>query len=393
MAAHRNHRSDRRAAFAGTVILAVIVFLLVAAGCGADDDDPAPTGAEIPAAVVDTSSAIVSPADIHFDTFDGGSVPLSLASNELIIRLLDRIPPIDEPVYEGAASEDWLDDDDLILGYVSQSGQAYAYPIKILNFHEIVNDEIDGVPVAVTYCPLCRSGLIFDRRLDGEELIFGNTSALYENGMVMYDRQTGSYWQHVAGLAITGELAGQRLTVLPSTLLPWSGWTDLYPDTLVLTRDTGYERPYTRDSFDDSYAGRVNQGRFPFPVSEAGRDTRLRSGELVLGLTVGDEAAAFALGRLGVSATSVDVGGEPLVVFVTDSGPAGAAFVPIVDGELLEFTGVDERYVDDVTGSVWSFSGLAVEGPLAGTQLERFPSHTMFWFAHVAAYPETVIYQ
>ena len=393
MTMHQNDRSDRRAAFAGTIILAAIVFLLAASGCGAGDEDPTPTVGANPAVIADTASAIVSPSDIHFDTFDGGSVPLSQADSDLIARLLDRIPPIDAPVYESAASGDWLGEDDLILGYVGESGQAYAYPIKTLNFHEIVNDEIDGVPVAVTYCPLCRSGLIFDRRLDGDELIFGNTSALYENGMVMYDRQTGSYWQHVAGLAITGELAGRRLTVLPSTLLPWSGWIDLYPDTLVLTRDTGYERPYTRDPFDDGYAGRVNQGRFPFPVSEAGRDIRLRSGELVFGLTVGDEAAAFALAQLGVSATSVEIGGKPIVVFVSASGPSGAAFDPVVAGERLEFTVDGDRYVDTSTGSAWDFSGLAVEGSLAGTRLERLPSHTMFWFSHVAAYPNTAIYK
>ena len=138
--------------------------------------------------------------EVFFDTFDGGAVPADrIPRPELRARLLDAIPPIDEPVYEDITGAcHWLDPADLVLGYVA-GGQAYAYPFKILNFHEIVNDEIDGVPVLVSYCPLCRSGVVYDRRVAGETLSFGNTSALYESDLVMVDRATGSYWWQGGG--------------------------------------------------------------------------------------------------------------------------------------------------------------------------------------------------
>ncbi len=129
---------------------------------------------------------------MFFDTFDGGSVRLSDSTPELRARLLDEIPPIDNPVYETRENADWLSDDDLILGYVA-GDQPYAYPFRILNFHEIVNDELDRIPVLVSYCPLCRSAIVYDRRVDGALLTFGNTSALYQSDLVMVDRQTSSY--------------------------------------------------------------------------------------------------------------------------------------------------------------------------------------------------------
>ncbi|MFA9565117.1 MAG: DUF3179 domain-containing (seleno)protein, partial [Acidimicrobiales bacterium] len=153
-----------------------------------------------------------------FDTFDGGSTPpLPESTPELRSRLLDAIPPIDAPTYGDATSGDWLEPDDLVLGYEA-GGQPYAYPFKILNFHEVVNDRLDGLPVLISYCPLCGSGIVYDRRVDGRVLSFGNTSALYESDLVMVDRATGSYWWQVAGEAIVGPLTGTELTALPSTV-------------------------------------------------------------------------------------------------------------------------------------------------------------------------------
>ena len=358
-----------------------------AIGCGRAGSDETRPAQSTPV------DAIVDPADIHFDTFDGGSVPLSEASSNLIDDLRDIIPPIDDPIYSDASTGEWLDGGDLVLGYISARGQPYAYPVKILNFHEIVNDEIDGIPVLVSYCPLCRSGVVFDRRLGGRTLSFGNTSALYENGMVMVDRQTDSFWWHVSGQALTGELAGEKLALLASILVPWDVWRVLYPHTLILTRDTGFDRPYGRDSFGDSYANRLNQGRFAFPVSDAVRDNRLPPGELVLGVTIDGKTAAFALKRIGDAAVNVDVTGHPVVVFAREAGPAGAAYSRVVDGRQMDFSATGAGFVDDATSSVWDFTGVATSGPLAGTALDPVPSHTMFWFAHIAAYPDTELHR
>ena len=129
---------------------------------------------------------------IMFGTFNGGSVRLSDATAELVDRLRDAIQPIYTPVYDDVSGGDWLNDDDLVLDYESVA-RAFAYPIEMLNFHELVNDIIDGVLVLISYCPLCGSGVVYDRRVGDDTLLFGNTSALYENNPVMFDYNSG-FW-------------------------------------------------------------------------------------------------------------------------------------------------------------------------------------------------------
>ena len=182
------------------------------------DGSSKPTG-KPPA--LDTSIASVPLGEVLFDTFQGGSIALSVASESDIDRLRDAIIPIYVPRYDGPDGGDWLDDDDVVLGYESGNG-AYAYPVKMLNLHEIVNDVIDGGPVLISYCPLCASGVVYSRVLDGETLVFGNTSALYESDLIMFDWETGSYWHQVIDEAIVGPLTGRRVTALPSRMTTWS---------------------------------------------------------------------------------------------------------------------------------------------------------------------------
>ena len=173
--------------------------------------------------------------DVVFDTFDGSYVSLrEAAAPTLIERLRDAVAPIYTPQYGGPDGLPWLQDNDTVIGYESESS-AYAYSINVLNFHELVNDSIDGVPVPISYCPLCASGVVYSRELDGNTLTFGNTSALYELDLVMYDHETGSYWFQVLGEAIVGDLTGKRLTLLPSVTTTWAEWKRLHPDTRLLT--------------------------------------------------------------------------------------------------------------------------------------------------------------
>ena len=144
--------------------------------------------------MVDTNKASVPLSDIVFDTFGrslGRYIPFDQADEEFILDLRDAIAPIYQPVYGPADDLPWLSDHDLVMGYVSGNA-AYAYPINILNFHELVNDEIDGIRVLVSYCPLCVSGVVYKRELNSQALLFGNTSALYQSDLVMYDQQSGS---------------------------------------------------------------------------------------------------------------------------------------------------------------------------------------------------------
>ena len=166
--------------------------------------------------LADTSLHSVPLSDILFDTFGGSPrfLPLDRAKESRILDLRDAIVPILHPVYGAVDALSWLRDDNLVMGYVSED-DAYAYPINVLNMHEIVNDVINGVPVLITYCPLCFSGVVYHRELDGTLLTFGNTSALYQSDLVMYDHQTGSYWFQVGGEAVVGELTGSHLNLLP----------------------------------------------------------------------------------------------------------------------------------------------------------------------------------
>lgn len=308
--------------------------------------------------IPDRSNAIVSLDEVFFDTFDGGRIALSDASDADIIRLLDAIPPIDNPDYIDPATDPWLEDDDFVLGYIADDGQAYAFPHKILNFHEIVNDTFADVPVLISYCPLCNSGVVFDRRLDDlrqdGELTFSNTSALFDNDLVMVDRQTSSYWWQVPGRAIVGSLSGAELTVLPSVTTTWAQWQIDQPDTLIISRDLGFNRDYTRDPF-VGYTERVNNGITPFPVNEdAITDLRLLPGTQVIGIESGGEAAAIPI-EVVRSEFEFEVGGNPFVI-VPDGGGGASAFAVAEDGTR-----------------------------------EPAPSRSTFWFAYVAAFPDAEV--
>ncbi len=340
---------------------------------------------------VDTSQHSVPLDQIYFDTFNPANraVPLDQATPELIERLIDAIPPIHAPKYEPASAAGWLDDEDMIIGYATGE-QAWAYPIRILNFHEIVNENLGGEPVLISYCPLCFSGIVYNRRLGDQVLTFGNTSALYDSDMVMLDYETGSYWWQVPGQAIVGPLTGEQLEILPSTVTTWRGWRELHPGTQVLSRDTGYERNYDQDPF-ATYAEILDGGRFAFPVGEAARDPRLSPAAVVLALKVEGTAVAYPLEASAPSVIHDEVDGSPVAIFLDPGSRTGAAFHPVAAGELLRFDWTEAGPIDENTGSLWDLAGRAIDGPLSGEQLEQLPTRTSFWFAIVAAEPEIEI--
>jgi|GEM_PF-2628592 len=332
------------------------VLLVLMSSCGNDlITESSSAGAGGVSGVPDLSIAIVDLREVYFDTFDGGSIPLSQASNDDILGLLDRIPPIDAPVYVDPEEDDWLDPDDVVLGYIDADGQAYAYPHKILNFHEIVNDTLAGVPVLVSYCPLCNSGVVFDRRVDDlrhdGELTFGNSSALYDNDWVMVDRQTSTYWWQVTGRGIVGALAGAELSVLPSVTTTWEQWRLDEPGTRVLSRDLGFRRDYERNPF-VGYAERVNAGNTPFPVNDGAlNDGRLAPATQVIAIEVGNDAAAVPAAEL-------------------------------VDELLLTVGGIEHVIEPDGSGGARAY---AITGD--GSRIPA-ASRSTFWFAYVASFPE-----
>ncbi|MFQ5690967.1 MAG: DUF3179 domain-containing protein [Gemmatimonadota bacterium] len=339
----------------------------------------------------DTTRHSVPLQGIVFDTFlpTGKAVPLTEASPALIERLRDAIPPLHHPRYESAHDAFWLRDGDMVIGYASGE-KAWAFPVRILNFHEIVNDTLAGRPVLVSYCPLCASGIVFDRRVGADTLSFGNTSALYESDMVMVDYQTGSYWWQVAGEAIVGPRTGARLDLLPSATMRWEEWRKLHPGSRVLSHDTGYRRSYAYDPF-VGYAERLDRGGFAFPVSGAARDDRLPASARVLAVELGGESRAYPLGPSLPRVVMDRLGGEPIVIFTAEDGTSAMAYRAALRDRELRFAVGDSAIVDR-SGSRWNLAGEAIGGTLRGSRLTPVPAMTAYWFAVVASDPGIRVY-
>ncbi len=281
--------------------LVALTLGLIGSACGAvvaspavDDGATRPLAVGDPGAIPapDSSMLAVDPNEIVFDTFDGGSIRFPDASAADRERLLDAIRPLDAPDYERADEVDWLTPDDVVVGYVDDDGDAWAYPTRILDRHEIVNDELAGRPLVVTWCPLCGSGVVFDRRLGDRTVSFSNTSALFENDMVMVDRETGSYWWQVAGLAILGTMVDRELELMASETTTFGRWLDRHPDSAVLARPGG--RGYGPNPV-SAYADVLDGGRTPFPVSDGVlEDARLPASTPVIVVELDGRRLAWA---------------------------------------------------------------------------------------------------
>ena len=239
----------------------------------------------------------------------------------------DGIPPIDVPKFTtNEAASQWLGDQEPVIIF-SLNGDVRAYPLQILTWHEIVNDVVGGVPVAVTFCPLCNAALVFDRRLDGVVHDFGTSGKLRNSDLVMWDRQTESWWQQFTGEGIVGELAGKELTSLPSQVISWEDFEAANPEAIVLSRDTGFNRPYGQNP----YAGYDRADNPPF-LFEGPVDGRLLPKERVAFVTVGDKTAAFPFSILEVErAVNYTVNGSDLAVFF-ESGTVSALDRSSIEG-------------------------------------------------------------
>ena len=160
----------------------------------------------------------------------------------------DGIAPIDAPKVQLAREVDWLEAEEPVLA-LTIAEESRAYPLQVMTWHEIVNDTGGGVPVAVTYCPLCNSGVAFERQVGGRMLSFGTSGMLYADNLVMYDRQTESLWPQLTGQASVGVLTGTRLEAIPIGVVGWEQFRSAHPDALLLTRDTGHDRDYGRNPY------------------------------------------------------------------------------------------------------------------------------------------------
>ncbi|MCB8925841.1 MAG: DUF3179 domain-containing protein [Ardenticatenaceae bacterium] len=316
----------------------------------------------------------------------------------------DGIPSIDDPQFvTPTEAEEWIFGNEPVIA-VEINGEARAYPLQILTWHEIVNDTLGDVPIIITFCPLCNSAIVFERTLDGEPVEFGTSGLLRNSDLVMYDRQTETLWQQFTGEALIGDLAGTQLTFLPSAIISFDNFREAYPDGLVLSQDTGFGRMYGRNPYSDY----DTIGNNPF-MFEGELDERLPAMARVVTVSLPNSTdVAYPLDVLAEQGVINDVqGGQNLVVFhvsgtasalgetiiaaAEDVGATGV-FTPLVDGRLLTFRQEGDAIVDNETGSTWNIVGQATAGELAGQQLQRIIHGDHFWFSWAAFKPETVIY-
>ena len=316
----------------------------------------------------------------------------------------DGIPAINDPKFNTQEqARDWLHPQEPVIAlYLGK--QARAYPLQILIYHEIVNDEIDGQPIAVTFCPLCNATVVFDRILNGKVLYFGTTGKLRKSDLIMYDRQTESWWQQFTGESIVGFYAGQSLKQLPAFIIAYADFENAYPDGIVLSRQTGHKRPYGNNP----YRGYDRIGESPFLFKES-IDPRLPAMERVLSIRIARYQRIYPFSEIEKHTVINDqLADFPLVIFskmgtlspldkheISRSRliPSAIAYARTLDGNRLEFKFINNQILDTSTGSVWEITGNAIAGPLKGKRLTPAESGVHFAFAWLAFNPDTEIYR
>ena len=369
------------AAGAAAIILIAVFYAYDAGGPTEATANSLAPGLESDVFPTDYSSVTVTDGQKHTVPLDkiisGGPPP-------------DGIPSIDDPKFARAGEAEFMSDSDVVIG-LEIGGEAKAYPLRILVWHEIVNDVVGGVPVAVTYCPLCYTSQVFERTLGERVVEFGTSGKLYNSNLVMYDRATGTYWSQALGAAIKGELAGQRLGTIPFDVIRWDDWRGIHQDTVVLTTETGHVRAYDVDP----YGGYYTDYNIIFPVDNAGASPdAMHPKEVILGFENDNTYKAYRQVDAEDSGAINDaVGGLPVLVVSEFEESARAFERPVVDGQLLEFEYEGATLADVQTGSVWDYGGLAVSGPLEGRSMERLALSPGFWFEWIAFHPDTEVYE
>lgn len=307
-----------------------------------------------------------------------------------------------EPAYtiqytDIATTNSYLPDEQSVIA-VEINGEARAYPLLLLNNHEIANTEIAGIPIVVTFCPLCNASIVYERTVEGQVFHFGVSGLLRNSDLIMWDHETESWWQQFTGEAIVGTYTGAELVDVPSLVVSWGEFKTQYPDALVLANQSN------RRVETVSYQG-YDQSDNAF-LYDGVVDPRLPTLSRVLGYFGPEGAVAYPFSELQNAGMINDViGGEPVVImwqpgadslfspdFEVGSAALYSAILP--DGRTLTFSTRDDKVItDDQTGSTWNIFGRATSGELAETQLDRYFAYPHFWFAWAAFRPDTLVWE
>ncbi len=286
---------------------------------------------------------------------------------------VDGIPSLDNPTLVSAADASYLIDDDLVFG-VEINGDARAYPLRIMGWHEMFNDVIGGVPVALAYCTLCGAGVLYETTVAGrpEPFVFGSSGFLYRSNKLMFDRQTDSLWNQFTGKAVAGPLvnSGIELKTRPVTITSWREWRTDHPDTKALSLRTGHRRNYASGAVYNEY---FSSPDLMFPSLGGGRN--LTQKDYVFGLRVTAGAKAYPLNAFNGGRVINDRVGFQNVVLV---GDASTRTVRAYDSGGRQFASAGRKQLRANDG-VWVIDEENLTGP-GGQRLARLPGHIAYWF-------------
>lgn len=304
----------------------------------------------------------------------------------------DGIPSIDNPQFIDVSAATYLHDDDLVIGFrVGDEIRAYSHPI--LDRHEIVNDRLGSVSIAITYCPLTGSAIGWDRMVNGSLTSFGVSGALYNTNLIPYDRATDSNWSQMRLDCINGELINTRIQTHTLVETSWKTWKAMYPNSQVLSTETGFSRSYTTYPYGDY---RSNDESLLFPISVD--DERLNRKDRVLGVLIEEDAKAYPLSAFAGGTRIIEeaFAGIPLVVVGNESDNFIAAFESQLDTSQLTFSPTEAALpivMEDQEGTQWDIFGYAVSGPRAGARLKPMTAYIGYWFAWGTFYPGLALYE
>jgi hypothetical protein len=382
-----------------------LIFLLFLTACSSGVNTSAPT--QVPTENLPTLPPDEPPpagAESEFKTdFSKHSVPYSDILSGGPPK--DGIPALKDPQFASVSEADaWLKPVEPVI-LVQVGEEAKAYPIQILIWHEIANDTVGGEPLTVTFCPLCNTAIAFKRTVNGNVLDFGTTGRLRYSNLIMYDRQTETWWQQATGEAIAGELTGTQLEFYAAAIISWEDFKTSSPQGKVLSRETGYARDYGRNP----YLGYDDVNNPPFLYQGPPTPNQLPPVARVLTIDLNGEAVAYPYETLEKVGVINDTVGGKDVVIIWQAGTASpldssttangrdvgtaAAFSRQINDQILTFTFAGGVIKDQETGSTWNVLGTATDGPLAGAQLSPVIAINHFWFSWAAFKPETRIYQ
>ena len=294
---------------------------------------------------------------------------------------VDGIPSVDSPEFTKPSGIDFLDDNDLVLG-IKIGDVIRAYPHPILDWHEIINDNIDGDAVAITYCPLTGTGIAWDAKINGQNTTFGVSGLLYNSNLIPYDRVSSSLWSQMRLDCVNGTLIGKEIETIPLVEMTWKRWKELYPDSDVVTTNTGFNRDYNDYPYGDYKTGNyVN-----FPLSS--EDNRLHLKERVLGVLVGSAVRAYRFDSFAEETINIvfdELDGDNLVIFGSkDENFLMAYKDELTDGSvlvnLIAVQNSGEIIAEDDEGNKLNLFGEIVEGPLKGQKLKAVSTYMGYWF-------------